>query len=111
MPKSCSRGARNSTKVSESTRPVSIKSVSTDGTWTFNFSENSAVIRRSTLLECGMSRVLVLGGEKVEQQPVQQTAVDTMTLSLQPDVLEVQPLQHPLRRDVRLDGPRGYDPY
>src|SRR3989442_10399345 len=57
-----------------------------------------------------MSHVLMFGGEKVEQKPVQRAAVDVVTLPLPADVLEVEPLENALRGDVRLDGPRVNGP-
>src|SRR2546425_11252341 len=78
MPKSCSRCARNSTKVSESTRPVSIKSVSSDGTCTFSLSENSAAMRCSSFVESGMLHGLVLGGQQIVEQAIEPAAVDAV---------------------------------
>src|SRR5437867_5342099 len=105
MAKSCSRCARNSTKVSESTRPVSIKSVSSDGTCTFSLSENSAAMRCSSFVESGMSHGLVLGGQQIVEQAIEPAAVDAVALALPPDVPEVEALEHALRRPVRLQGP------
>src|SRR5437899_4638317 len=105
MPKSCSRCARNSTKVSESTRPVSIKSVSSDGTCTFSLSENRTAIRRSRFVESGMSHVPVFGGQQIEEQAIEPATVDAVTLPLPPDVPKVEALEHALRRHVRLQGP------
>src|SRR2546425_4530231 len=90
MAKSCSRCARNSTKVSESTRPVSIKSVSSDGTCTFSLSENSAAMRCSSFVESGMSHGLVLGGQQIVEQAIEPAAVDAVALALPPDVPEVE---------------------
>src|SRR5207249_5996294 len=100
--------ARNSTKVRESTRPVSIKSVSTDGTSTFTFSAKSRTSWRSTSVESDMSDFQVLAGQQVEQQAIVRTAVDIVALPLPADVLEVQRLQDALRRDVRLDRPGAH---
>src|SRR5438445_5709122 len=108
-PNSASSCARNSTKVRESTRPVSIKSVSTDGTSTFNFSAKSRLSWFSRFLKSAMSDVLVLGGQEVEQQAIVRPAVDIVTLPLPPDVLEVQRLEDALRRDVDLDRPGVHD--
>src|SRR5207245_8883587 len=82
MPKSCSRCARNSTKVSESTRPVSIKSVSSDGTCTFSLSENSTAMRCSSFVESGMLHGLVLGGQQIVEQAVEPAAVDAVALEI-----------------------------
>src|SRR3989442_4034695 len=107
-PNPASSCARNSTNVRESTRPVSLKSVSTDGTSTCSCSANSRISWSSRSLEPGMSDFLVLGGQQVEQQAIVRPAVDMMTLPLPADVLEVQPLQDALRRDVRLDRPGAH---
>src|SRR2546426_7895873 len=104
-PNPASSCARNATNVRESTRPVSIKSVSTDGTSTCNCSAKSRISWFSRLFDCDMSDVLVLGCQQVEQQAIVRPAVDIVTLPLPADVLEVQPLQDALRRDVRLDRP------
>src|SRR5437870_5719477 len=100
--------ARNSTKVRESTRPVSIRSVSTDGTSTFSFSAKSRLSWSSKFLKSAMSDVLVLGGQDVEQQAIVRPAVDIVTLPLPADVLEVQALQDALCRDVDLDRPSAH---
>src|SRR5438876_9167434 len=105
MAKSCSRCARNSTNVSESTRPVSIKSVSSDGTCTFSLSANRAAIRSSTFVESVMSGGLVFGRQQVVEQAIQPASVDAVTLPLPPDIPEVQAVEHALRRAVRLQGP------
>src|SRR4029077_20894431 len=97
--------AKNSTNARESTSPVSIKSVSTDGTSTWSFSAKSRISWCSRLFESAMSEVLVLGGQDVEQQAIVRPAVDMVTLPLPADVLEVQRLEDALRRDVDLDGP------
>src|SRR2546426_2269463 len=68
MPNPSSSSARNSTKIRESTRPVSIKSVSTEGTSTFNFSANSREIRGSRVLESGILDFPVLACQQVEQE-------------------------------------------
>src|SRR5438445_1875030 len=107
-PNSASSCARNSTKVRESTRPVSIRSVSTDGTSTFSFSAKSRSSWSSRLLKSGMSDVVVLGGQQVEQQAVVRPAVDIVTLPLPADVLEVQRLQDALPPDVRLESPGAH---
>src|SRR5437773_11168393 len=108
-PNPASSCARNSTNVSESTRPVSIKSVSTDGTSTCSCSAKSRISWFSRLFDCDMSDVLVLGCQQVEQQAIVGPAVDIVTLPLPPDVLEVQRLQDALRRDVDLDRPGVHD--
>src|SRR3989442_2097868 len=98
-PNPASSCARNSTKVRESTRPVSIRSVSTDGTSTWSCSAKSRLSWSSRFLEPGMSDFLVLGGQQVEQQAIVRPAVDIVTLTLPADALEVQPLQNALHRD------------
>src|SRR5436189_5636505 len=108
-PNSASSCARNATNVRESTRPVSIKSVSTDGTSTCSFSAKSRLSWSSTFLKSALSDVLVLGGQEVEQQAIVRPAVDMVTLPLPADVLEVQRLQDALRRDVDLDRPGVHD--
>src|SRR2546427_3012003 len=75
MPNPSSSSARNSTKIRESTRPVSIKSVSTEGTSTFNFSANSREIRGSRVLESGILDFPVLACQQVEQETIQGVAV------------------------------------
>src|SRR5437867_10189112 len=94
-PNSASSCARNSTKVRESTRPVSIRSVCTDGTSTFNFSAKSRTSWRWRFRESDMSDVLVLGGQQVEEQAIIRTPVDIVTLPQAPDDFEAESLQHP----------------
>src|SRR2546429_8507036 len=101
MPKSCPRCARNSTKVSESTRPVSIKSVSSDGTCTFSLSENSAAMRCPSFVESGMSHGLVLGGQQIVEQAIEPAAVDAVALALPPDVPEVRSEERRVGKECR----------
>src|SRR6266571_4086130 len=105
IPNPASSCARNSTNVRESTRPVSIKSVSTEGTSIRSCSAKSRLSWSSRFLNSAMSDVLVLGCQEVEQQAIVRPAVDRVTLPLPADVLEVQRLQDALCRDVRLDRP------
>src|SRR2546427_4618291 len=90
MPNPSSSSARNSTKIRESTRPVSIKSVSTEGTSTFNFSANSREIRGSRVLESGILDFPVLACQQVEQETIQGVAVDIVTLPLPPDIAKIE---------------------
>src|SRR5207245_262545 len=109
IPNPASSWARNSTKVRESTRPVSIKSVSTDGTSTCSCSAKSRLSWSSRFLKSAMSDFLVLGCQQVEQQAIVRPVVDIVPLPLPPDVLEVQRLEDALRRDVDLDRPGVHD--
>src|SRR2546427_11899483 len=107
-PNPASSCARNSTKVSESTRPVSIKSVSTDGTSTCSCSAKSRISWFSRPFGSAMSDVLVLGCQQVEQQAIVRPAVDIVTLPLPADGREVQRLEDALPPDVRLESPGAH---
>src|SRR5436309_476275 len=98
--------------MSESTSPVLIRSVSSDGTRRWNFSESRAQICCASVFESGMWHVPVFGREQVEEEAIQRTAVDIVTLPLPADVSEVERLEAALRRDVCLDRPRvhGLEP-
>src|SRR6266513_6507440 len=54
----------------------------------------------------------MFGREQVEEEAIQRTAVDIVTLPLPSDVAKVEPLEAALRRDVYLDRPRvhGLEP-
>src|SRR2546426_12240746 len=85
--------------------PVSIKSVSTEGTSTFNFSANSREIRGSRVLESGILDFPVLACQQVEQETIQAVAVDIVTLPLPPDIAKSETLRDFEPRLVGLDGP------
>src|SRR5207249_151830 len=88
--------------MSESTSPVLIRSVSSDGTCRCNFSANRAEICCASVFESGMWHVPVFGREQVEEEAIERTAVDIVTLPLPADVSEVELLEAALRRDVCL---------
>src|SRR2546430_547908 len=98
--------------MSESTSPVLMRSVSSDGTCRCNFSESRAEICCASVFESGMWHVPVFGREQVEEEAIQRTAVDIVTLPLPADASEVELLEATLRRDVCLDRPRvhGLEP-
>src|SRR5207247_10238760 len=107
-PNPASSCARNSTKVRESTRPVSIKAVSTDGTSTCNCSAKSRISWFSRPFDCDMSEVLVLGCQQVEQQAIVGLAVDIVTLPLPAGEVEVHSHHDQLRREARAERPAGH---
>src|SRR5438552_10656128 len=98
--------------MSESTSPVLIRSVSSDGTCRCIFSANRAEICCASVFESGMWHVPVFGREQVEEEAIERTAVDIVTLPLPADVAKVELLEAALRRDVCLDRPRvhGVEP-
>src|SRR5947199_7155699 len=102
----CSSSEASSwTNMRESTMPAANKSTSAAGTSICRRSANSCAMRVSRSRASRIRQLPVLGGEEVVQQTVVGPAVDPMTASLAPDVVEAEPLQATTGGDVDIDGP------
>src|SRR5947209_3455836 len=90
IPNSRSSCSRSSTKASESSTPVSNRSVSIAGTSTWTLSRMILPIRSCTSDSPVTSQLLVLGGQDVEQDPVVGSPIDVVALPLPSDEAEIR---------------------
>src|SRR5947207_4324177 len=103
-PNSRSSWRSSSTNASESSTPVSNRSVSAEGTSRCRAPENKAAIRSGSPFASHISNLLVLRGQQIEPQTVVGAAVDVVALSLSANRPEFEAFGD-LDRRVVLDDP------